>query len=111
MQSEIQPFLNYLRIEKGVSDNTLYAYRRDILKFAEFATKRGLSTASVTRGDIVDFLASLYRRNLDSRSVARYLVTIRHFFRFSLAEAFVIEDPAATIESPKFRSSLPDFLT
>jgi integrase/recombinase XerD len=111
VQSEIQPFLNYLRIEKGVSDNTLHAYRRDILKFAEFATRRGLSTASVTRGDIVDFLASLYRRELDSRSVARYLVTIRHFFRFSLAEAFVTEDPAVTIESPKFRSSLPDFLS
>jgi integrase/recombinase XerD len=56
-------------------------------------------------------LASLYRQELDSRSVARYLVTIRHFFRFSLAEGFVTEDPAATIESPKFRSSLPDFLS
>ena len=60
---------------------------------------------------MVDFLATLYKRRLDSRSVARHLVTIRHFFRFALLEGFIKEDPAATIESPKFRQSLPDFLS
>jgi integrase/recombinase XerD len=65
----------------------------------------------VRRDDIVDFLGTLYRRRLDSRSVARHLVTIRHFFRFALTEGFVNEDPAANIESPKFRQSLPDFLS
>ena len=47
---------------------------------------------------------------LDSRSVARHLVTIRHFFRFALIEGYIADDPAATIESPKFRQSLPEFL-
>jgi integrase/recombinase XerD len=60
---------------------------------------------------VVDFLGSLYRRNLDSRSVARHLVTIRHFFRFSLTEGVIDDDPAANIESPKFRQSLPEFLS
>ena len=59
----------------------------------------------------MDFLGSLYRRNLDSRSVARHLVTIRHFFRFSLTEGVIEDDPAANIESPKFRQSLPEFLS
>jgi integrase/recombinase XerD len=103
--------LNYLRVEKGLSDNTIQAYRRDIAKFAAFAGKRGLGTPDVRREHVVDFLGSLYRRNLDSRSVARHLVTIRHFFRFSLTEGFVNEDPAANIESPKFRQSLPEFLS
>jgi integrase/recombinase XerD len=103
--------MNYLRVEKGVSDNTLDAYRRDIQKFAAFAGKRKLATDMVGRSDIVDFLGTLYRRRLDSRSVARHLVTIRHFFRFALVEGFVMSDPAENIESPKFRQSLPDFLS
>jgi integrase/recombinase XerD len=111
LESHINVFMNYLRVEKGLSENTMHAYRRDIQKFAAFAGKRKLSTESVTRSDIVDFLGTLYRQKLDSRSVARHLVTIRHFFRFALMEGFVNEDPAGNIESPKFRQSLPDFLS
>ena len=81
MEAHVRSFLNYLRVEKGLSDNTIQAYRRDMEKFTEFSGKRGLSTANVLREHVVDFLSSLYRRKLDSRSVARHLVTIRHFFR------------------------------
>jgi integrase/recombinase XerD len=111
LQVHIRTFLNYLRVEKGLAQNTIYAYRRDMMKFGEFAAKRNLSTEQVQRGDVVDFLASLYHQNLDSRSVARHLVTVRHFFRFSLMEGFIKEDPAANVESPKFRHSLPGFLS
>jgi integrase/recombinase XerD len=111
LEAHIRTFLNSLRVEKGLADNTVQAYRRDITKFAAFVTERKLATKDVTRGDVVDFLGSLYRRGLDSRSVARHLVTIRHFFRFALLEGYVVEDPAATIESPKFRQSLPEFLS
>jgi integrase/recombinase XerD len=111
LESQIRTFMNYLRVEKGLADNTIYAYRRDIAKFAEFAEGHGLGTRDVRRDDIVNFLGSLYRQRLDSRSVARHLVTIRHFFRFALTEGFIEEDPAANIESPKFRQSLPEFLS
>jgi integrase/recombinase XerD len=111
MEGHIREFVNCLRVEKGLSDNTIHAYRRDIQKFAAFAVERGLDTADVTRSHVVDFLASLYRRGLDSRSVARHLVTIRNFFRFALMEGYVADDPAATIESPRFRQSLPEFLS
>jgi integrase/recombinase XerD len=111
VEAQIRTFLNCLRVEKGLSDNTVQAYRRDITKFAAFAAKRRLAASDVGRGDIVDFLGSLYRGGLDSRSVARHLVTIRHFFRFALMEGYVQDDPAATIESPRFRQSLPEFLS
>lgn len=111
MEADIRTFLNCLRVEKGLSDNTIQAYRRDMVKFAAFATSRNLATKDVRRGDVVDFLGSLYRKGLDSRSVARHLVTVRHFFRFSLMEGHVDDDPAATIESPRFRQSLPEFLS
>jgi integrase/recombinase XerD len=111
MESQVRTFLTYLRIEKGLSDNTLHAYRRDMKKFTAFVAKKGLKIQQVSRGDVVDFLSTLYHKGLDSRSVARHLATIRHFFRFLLLEGEVKEDPAATIESPKFRQGLPDFLT
>ena len=111
LEADVRTFLSYLRVEKGLSDNTIQSYRRDMLKFVGFLEKQNLDTAKIQRQDVVDFLAMLYKRRLDSRSVARHLVTIRHFFRFALLEGFVKEDPAATIESPKFRQSLPYFLS
>jgi integrase/recombinase XerD len=111
LEADVRTFLSYLRVEKGLSDNTIQSYRRDMLKFVEFLDKKNIDTATIRRTDVVEFMASLYKRRLDSRSVARHLVTIRHFFRFALLEEFVKEDPAATIESPKFRQSLPYFLS
>jgi integrase/recombinase XerD len=111
LEADIRTFVSYLRVEKGLSDNTIQAYRRDMGKFAEFVGKRKLDTAEIRRSDVVDFLAMLYGKRLDSRSVARHLVTIRHFFRFLLLEGIIRDDPAATIEAPKFRKSLPDFLS
>jgi len=112
VEAQIRAFLNCLRVEKGLSDNTLQAYRRDMAKFTAFAAERGITAArKVTRSDIVEFLSMLYDRGLDSRSVARHLVTIRHFFRFALTEGYIADDPAVTIESPKFRQSLPEFLS
>jgi integrase/recombinase XerD len=111
VETQIRTFLNCLRVEKGLSDNTIQAYRRDIEKFAAFAGGRKLSAKDIRRADVVDFLATLYRQGLDGRSVARHLVTIRHFFRFALLEGYVQDDPAATIESPRFRQSLPEFLS
>ena len=111
METQIRTFLNCLRVEKGLAENTILAYRRDIVKFAAFCAERKLAAKDIQRADVVDFLASLYRGGLDSRSVARHLVTIRHFFRFALLEGYITDDPAATIESPRFRHSLPEFLS
>src|SRR6266571_5272582 len=63
----ISSFLTHVRVEKGLSSNTVSAYRRDLVKFAEFARKRKLSLKAVRRDDLVDFLAALYRPDLDSK--------------------------------------------
>lgn len=111
MEAHIRTFLNYLRVEKGLSPNTIQAYRRDMAKFNEFAAKQKLAANQIERRHVVDFLRTLYLRKLDSRSVARHLVTIRHFFRFAFTEGFINEDPAINIQAPKFRQALPEFLT
>lgn len=112
MESEIRGFLNYLRVEKALSQNTLDAYRRDLAKFTEYAAGRGLKKAGeIKRSDLLDFLATLYARRLDARSVARYLVSLRQFFRFLMMDELITEDPSISVESPKFRKSLPEFLS
>jgi integrase/recombinase XerD len=107
----IAAYLHYVRAEKGLSTNTILAYRRDMVKFAEFLEPRGVSLVEATRADVVDFLSSLYGRGLDSRSVARHLVTVRNFYRFCLGDDLISEDPAANIESPKIYRTLPHFLS
>jgi integrase/recombinase XerD len=112
VEAEIRGFLNYLRVEKALSQNTLDAYRRDLAKFTEYAASRGLKKAGeIKRSDLLDFLATLYARRLDARSVARYLVSLRQFFRFLMMDKLITEDPSISVESPKFRKSLPEFLS
>lgn len=106
----IASFLTHVQVEKGLAANTLSAYRRDLAKFEEFAKKRKLKVSSVMRDDLVDFLAGLYRQNLESKTVARHLVTLRNFFRHAQVQEWIAEDPSAHLESPKIRRSLPGYL-
>jgi integrase/recombinase XerD len=106
----ISSFLTHVQVEKGLATNTLSAYRRDLAKFDDFAKKRKLLLAGVKRDDLVDFLASLYRQKLESKTVARHLVTLRNFFRHAQVQDLISEDPSAHLESPKIRRSLPAYL-
>jgi integrase/recombinase XerD len=106
----ISSFLTHVQVEKGLATNTLSAYSRDLAKFEDFAKKRKLALAAVKRDDLVDFLASLYRQKLESKTVARHLVTLRNFFRHAQVQELISEDPTAHLESPKIRRSLPGYL-
>jgi integrase/recombinase XerD len=106
----ISSFLTHVKVEKGLSSNTVSAYKRDLVKFDAFARKRKLSLEAISRDDLVDFLAGLYRQKLESRTVARQLVTLRNFFRFAQIQGLISVDPSINLESPKIRRSLPSYL-
>jgi integrase/recombinase XerD len=106
----ISSFLTHVRVEKGLSANTVSAYRRDLVKFNAFARRRKLSLEAVRRDDVVDFLAGLYRQKLESKTVARHLVSLRNFFRFAQIQGLIPEDPSANLESPKIHRNLPGYL-
>ncbi len=110
ISATISSFLTHVKVDKGLSSNTVSAYRRDLLKFDAFAQKRKLSLEGVTRDALVDFLAALYRLKLESRTVARHLVTLRNFFRFAQIHELISTDPSINLESPKIRRSLPGYL-
>ena len=110
ISATITSFVTHVRVEKGLSANTVSAYRRDLIKFEGFAKKRKLALEAVSRDDLVDFLAGLYREKLESRTVARQLVTLRNFFRYAQIQDLIATDPSANLESPKIRRSLPGYL-
>src|SRR5713101_4679204 len=110
ISATISSFLTHVRVEKGLSSNTVSAYRRDLVKFDEFARKRKLNLEAVSGDDLVDFLAGLYRQKLESKTVARHLVTLRNFFRFAQIQDLIPEDPSVNLESPKIRRNLPGYL-
>ncbi len=111
VEAAITAFLNYARVERGLSANTLDAYAGDMVKFATFVKKVRRPLEEISRDDLVDFLATLYRNGLDSRSVARHLVTVRNLFRFLVTDGIVENDPTLNLESPKIRHSLPSYLS
>jgi integrase/recombinase XerD len=106
----ISLFLTHVKVEKGLSANTVAAYQRYLAKFNVFAQKRKVALEAVTRDDLVDFLAGLYREKLESRTVARHLVTLRNFFRFAQVQEIITTDPSLNLESPKIRRTLPGYL-
>lgn len=111
LDTTIHVYLSYLRVEKGLSQNTILAYGRDLKRFAGFLKNRQKNKIdAANREDIVDFLSSLYEGKLDSRSVARYLVSLRSFFKYALMEEMVRLDPTENLESPRIRQSLPTYL-
>jgi integrase/recombinase XerD len=104
-------FLSYLRVERGLSDNTLSAYTRDLAKLSSFATIRGKDLISLQPDDLAMFLQDLHKRGLNPKSIARTLVAVRGFFKFLLIDGHLKFDPTANLEAPKSWQSLPRFLT
>jgi len=110
LSAAIAGFLTHVQVEKGLASNTLSAYRTDLAKFEDFVKRRKVALEAITQDHLVDFLAGLYRQKLESKTVARHLVTLRNFFRYAQVQELVAEDPTAHLESPKIRRSLPGYL-
>jgi integrase/recombinase XerD len=105
---EMSAFLDYCRIEKGLSRNSLDAYRRDLEKFASFSgAGEGGSPGAEGLGLYLD---SLYQSGLASRSIARHLTTLRNYYGFLVREGKLDSDPTAFLATPKQWSSLPKYL-
>jgi integrase/recombinase XerD len=108
---ELEAFLDYIRVEKGLAANTLESYRRDLVEFSGFLRHEGRGVGKTTREDVRKFLASLYRRGLSGRSVARHLISLRNLFRFLVKDGRVRNDPTAEVDAPHIGQSLPKYLT
>lgn len=108
MKSE---FLHYLEVERGLSDNTVAAYRRDIRKLEAFARTKRKKLERIGPSEIRSFLRDLHRRGLSHRSIARILSAVRGLYRFSTAEGTIAVDPTEQIDSARIPQNLPRYLS
>ncbi len=106
----ITDYLNHLRAERGLSPNTISAYRSDLQKFQAWAASREQAIEAVKPRDIAAFLAHLRALGLSARSAGRAVHAIRGFFRFLVREEKLAEDPMENVRSPRPFKPLPRFL-
>lgn len=111
MKVYLEAFIDYLRVEKGLAFNSIFAYNSDLKKYAKYLKKKGLDDfKNIARKDIIDFLFFM-RKKVAPVSIARILSTIKGFHKFLLREKITSQDPSELIETPKLEKKIPDFLT
>jgi integrase/recombinase XerD len=113
MDELIDIFLNYLSVERGLSRNTIMAYRRDLQGFLSYL-KKAKHISSLDNSDksqITDFMQMLKSKGLDSNSIARKLAAIKTFYRFLVREKAIRHDPTSLLESPKLWKRIPSVLS
>ncbi|MBU0694841.1 MAG: site-specific tyrosine recombinase XerD [Candidatus Omnitrophica bacterium] len=107
MEVYCEAFFDYLRVEKGLSRNTISSYKQDLRKYADYLKKReSLTLEEITRKDITNFLFSL-REGICSASISRILSTIKSFHCFLVREKIITFNPAQLIEAPKIEKKIP----
>jgi len=112
LESEIQQYLDFLKVEKGLSKNTLAAYATDLRDFVGFLIKKKINSwKSVTPSHIVDHLIALTDGARGPRTLSRHLISVRGFFKFLISEEIVLKNPTLLVELPKGGRPLPKFLT
>jgi len=106
-------YLDHLAVERGLAANTLAAYRRDLSRYTDHLSTRGIDDAAAVReNDVADFLAAIRtgddgRAPLSATSAARTVVAVRGFHRFLLLEGAAQDDPAGRVQPPQTPKRLP----
>jgi integrase/recombinase XerD len=107
----VSRFLDGAWMERGLSANTLAAYRADLMALSRWLNTRGTQITKATRADLLGFIAWRVESGARPRSTARQLSSFRRFFRHLIREGSLREDPTAQIAMPKIGRSLPRSLT
>ena len=107
----LRRYYQYLKLERGLSENTLHAYTEDLRKLLDFFSDEELDFRAVSLDDLHQFMAELADVGISPRSMARILSGIRSFYRFLYVEKEIEQDPTELLESPNIGRRLPEVLT
>jgi integrase/recombinase XerD len=105
----VDQFLNHLKVERGLAENTIRAYSHDLSAFLEYLEQKNLSPSKVSQKHVMTYLDSLGGK-LTKRSLARRLSSLKMFFRFLVAEGEIEQSPARLLSTPKMPKRLPSIL-
>lgn len=111
--SYINGFEAFLKLEKGLAQNSILAYKHDVLKLKDFLILNEIDKTPIQLelNDIINFITYLNKLGIHQRSQARIISGLRIFFRYLLLENLIESSPMETIENPKIPSNLPNFLS
>ena len=108
MKNYINEFLNYLINEKGYSKHTIKSYNDDLLTFYRYLDEHKIM--NVDYNTIRSYLNYLYNLKLSNKSIARYISTLRSYFKYLTKEKYIKENPMKLISNPKIERKLPKYL-
>jgi len=111
MNDQIALFLNHLSVERGLAENTLAAYRRDLESLARYLAAKHVSFDAVTTDHLVRYMMQQKDRGLSSGSIARALVATKVFYRFLYREGLMEKDVTSVMDSPRLWRRLPSVLS
>ena len=107
----LKRYMRYLKLERNHSDNTIEAYRHDLLMLLDFLKEHDLQPTDVKLDDLQQFAVTLHEKGVVAKSQARILCGVRAFYRFLLLDGYIDADPSELLESPKLPFHIPEYLT
>jgi integrase/recombinase XerD len=111
-EQQLETFLDAIWMERGLSENTLNAYRADLSGLAKwFYAQYQLDLLQVSRSQILEYLTCRVNQGIKSRSTARLLSSIKRFYQYYVREQLIKTDPSDRIDAPKLGRSLPKYLS
>jgi tyrosine recombinase XerD subunit len=104
-------YMRYLKLQRGMSGNTLDAYQRDLQKLLDYLVREEKDVLEVTLEDLQHFAAGLHDIGIHPRSQCRILSGIRSFYHYLLIDGYRDDDPTELLESPQIGEHLPEVLS
>ena len=111
MEKQVKIFLDFLKDDKKLSDNTLQSYRRDIEQYEKYVSDNKINYLKVTEETILEYMEYLREENKKESTISRSLASIRSFYQYLIRVKKIKKDPTMTIESPKINKRTPNILT
>lgn len=107
----INDFISYLKIEKGLADNSIDAYTRDVNKLRDFSESIKKSATEIKHDDLIAFVTELYDLGLGARTQARIISGIKQFYAYLFLEEEIRDNPSELLEQPNIGRKLPEVLS
>ncbi len=111
LEQEIDLYISYLKIERGLSVNTVSSYHLDLMKFCGYVAKKDINFKDVPPLFLQDFLQYLAENNLNGKTRARFYSSLKGFYKYLFKHKKILEFPFKDIEYPFVAKKLPEFLT
>lgn len=107
MESIVQAFIDFLKNDKKLSDNTIESYKRDITQFMEHLKENNIEYYDVNKITIISYLNFLKHKNMSQSTISRHLSSIKSFYQYLFMNKFIDKEPAYTLDAPKIEKKVP----